>query len=215
MKENCSGIKVGNSYCVEVNYGLPRPTAASSTTSVGPTPTGDPKPSPTQDGLIDTCTTFYMAVPKDTCDKIVQKYGGTFTFDDFLKWNPEIGRDCSGLWAKYYYCVGVPGTPTATPTTTTATTTTTKAPTGPTPTQDGIASNCQRYHLAVSGDNCQRIVDKYGAFDLAKFQAWNPAMGSDCSGLWIGYYYCIGMDVSNSHHTSPDYPSSLINHELF
>ncbi|RYP17573.1 hypothetical protein DL765_004428 [Monosporascus sp. GIB2] len=34
VKDDCSGIKVGNSYCVEVNYGFPRPTTVSSSSTV-------------------------------------------------------------------------------------------------------------------------------------------------------------------------------------
>ncbi len=25
------------------------------------------------------------------------------------------------------------------------------------------------------------------------FYTWNPAVGTDCGGLWLGYYYCIGV----------------------
>ncbi|RYP67949.1 hypothetical protein DL769_005627 [Monosporascus sp. CRB-8-3] len=239
VKDDYSGIKVGNSYCIEVNYGEPRPTTTSAISTVQPTPTekpkpsptqgglidtcnkfyfawnpavgddcsglwaetyycvavpgsptapptttppsptGDLKPSPTQEGLIDTCTKFYLAVAGDTCDKIVKAHG-TFTFVDFLKWNPAVGEDCSGLWAKTYYCVGVPETPTARPTTTKPPPTTTRKPGGPSPTQDRIVANCQRYYNAVSGDTWQKIVDKYGAFSLAQFRSWNPAVGADC-----------------------------------
>lgn len=94
VKADCSGIKVGNAYCVEVNFGLPRPTStttqpptSTTTTTTVPTSTGPSKPSPTQAGLIDTCTAFYKAVENDTCDKIVRTYG-TFTFADFQVWNP-------------------------------------------------------------------------------------------------------------------------------
>lgn len=117
---------------------------------------------------------------------------------------------CSGLWANTYYCVGIPGTPlpstpvTAPPPTTTTTTTT--PPAGPSPTQDGIVANCQRYHLAGSGDSCQKIVDQYGTFTLAQFYAWNPAVGSSCSGLWLGYYYCVG-DTCNPAAPTPTQPT--------
>lgn len=197
---DCSGIKVGNAYCVEVNYGQPRPTSTTttptttpttSTSTTVPTSTSPSKPSPTQSGLIGTCTAFYKAVENDNCDKIVRAYG-TFTFADFQLWNPDVKADCSGLWLGYYYCVGVPGTPTSKPTTSGPGPTTT-APAGPSPTQDGIIGTCQRYHLAVSGDTCQNIVDQYGTFTLAQFLSWNPAVGSDCFSLFRGYYYCIGM----------------------
>lgn len=173
-----------------MNNGLPRPTSKISSsirvTTITPTPTGTPKPSPTQKGLVDTCTKFYRAVKDDTCSGIVAAYG-TFTLADFVEWNPAVGADCSGLWVEYYYCVGVPGTPTSRPTTTKPTT----SP-GPSPTQSGIVSNCQRYYLAKAGDGCQKIVDSFGTFTLADFLKWNPAVGVDCGGLWVGYYYCIG-----------------------
>ncbi|KAF2466140.1 uncharacterized protein BDR25DRAFT_377868 [Lindgomyces ingoldianus] len=195
VKSDCSGLKIGNSYCVEVNYGLPRPTSktTSSSPSKTPTPTatGSPKPSPTQKGLINTCTKFYKALKDDNCNAIVATYG-TFTLSDFLAWNPAVGSDCGGLWIDYYYCVGVPGTPTAKPTSKPPSTTPTKSA-GPSPTQSGIVANCQKYYKAVSGDNCQKVVDKYGTFSLADFLKWNPAVGADCGGLWLDYYYCVAV----------------------
>lgn len=209
VKADCSGIKVGNAYCVEVNFGLPRPTSTTNkppisttttTTATIPTSTGPTKPSPTQSGLIDTCTTFYKVVENDTCDKIVRAYG-TFTFADFLLWNPDVKSDCMGLWLDYYYCVGVPGTPTSKPTTTGPALTTT-APAGPSPTQSGIIGTCQRYYLAQDGDTCQKIVDTYGTFTLAQFLSWNPAVGSDCFQLFRGYYYCVGKSEPYDDKTS-------------
>lgn len=107
----------------------------------------------------------------DTCAKIVDKYG-TFTLADFYGWNPGVGSDCSALWLDYYVCVGVAGTPT-----TTKKPTTTTAPSGPTPTQPGIISSCNAWYQAVSGDYCQKIVDKYKTFSLQDFYKWNPAVG--------------------------------------
>ena len=175
---------------MEVNNGLPTITEQpTSTTSTTPDPTDDTKPSPTQDGLIKTCTTFYLAKKGDTCDSIVKKYG-TFTSAEFLKWNPAVGDDCSGLWAENYYCVGIPGTPTTKPTTTKTTPTGTP---GPSPTQDGLISTCKTFYLAKKGDTCDSIVKKYGTFTSAEFLKWNPAVGKDCSGLWAETYYCVGI----------------------
>ncbi|KAI1360754.1 hypothetical protein F5Y08DRAFT_343391 [Xylaria arbuscula] len=101
VKDDCSGILVDNSYCVEVTR-KPTPTTSSSTTTPGPT--GSPKPSPTQDGLIEPCTNFYKSVKADTCDKVVGLYG-TFTAAQFNKWNPQVGSDCKGLYAGYNVCV--------------------------------------------------------------------------------------------------------------
>ncbi|KAK1751128.1 hypothetical protein QBC47DRAFT_417548 [Echria macrotheca] len=150
VKSDCSGIKVGNSYCVEVNFGEPRttlvPTPTTTTTTLKtstsssksstkptttptsttttrkqttPTPTPTPttpgpaKPSPTQAGLISTCTSFYQAQKGDTCWALAnQKFPGTFSLDDFYAWNPAVHTDCSGLQAGgavelYVFCAGV------------------------------------------------------------------------------------------------------------
>ncbi|KAI8685249.1 hypothetical protein NCS55_00195600 [Fusarium keratoplasticum] len=176
--DNCSGIKVGYSYCVEINHGRPEEPEVTSTEDAEPEPTEDSKPSPTQEGLVDTCTSFYKA-----------KKGDTF----FFKWNPAIEDDCSGIWANTWYCVGVPGTPTSPPTRTVEST---AKPTGeekPSPTQEGLIESCIRFHPAAKGDTCAKIVSTFGTFDFDTFFKWNPAVGKDCSGIWAGYYYCVGV----------------------
>ncbi|KAH6871828.1 hypothetical protein B0T10DRAFT_533428 [Thelonectria olida] len=196
VKDDCSGIQVGHAYCVEVNNGFPRdedPPKVTTTEDAEPEPTEDSKPSPTQDGLIDTCTSFYKAKKGDTCTKVISQYQ-TFDFDDFFKWNPAVEKDCSGIWADTYYCVGVPGTPTSPPTQKAATTT--AAATGaakPSPTQDGLIASCKIFYFAVKDDTCAKIVAKYGTFDLDTFVKWNPAVGKDCKGLWASTYYCVGV----------------------
>ncbi|KAJ4039049.1 hypothetical protein NW761_010334 [Fusarium oxysporum] len=147
VKDDCSGIQEGHSYCLEVNHGLPRddnPPKVSLTEGSKLEPTGDKKISPTQDGLIDTCMTFRMAKKGDTCAKIIAEYK-TFDFSDFFKWNPAVQDDCSGIWADIWYCVGVPGTPTAL----TRTAESTAQPTGvkkPSPTQDGLIESCTSFY---------------------------------------------------------------------
>ncbi|KAI1202455.1 hypothetical protein F5X97DRAFT_319141 [Nemania serpens] len=182
---DCSGIQVGHEYCVERNYGLPPPSGT--TTSGTSQPTGS-VPSPVQEGIIATCTSYYKAVSGDDCGKIVAKFG-SFTFADFLKWNPAVGETCGGLWLGYNYCVAVPGTPTG-PTTTKG-----PEPTGtiPSPVQEGITGECKVYYKAIAGDDCSKIVAKYGTFTFADLLKWNPAIGETCSGLWLGYYYCVGV----------------------
>lgn len=115
VKDVCSGIQEDHSYCVEVNHGLPRednPPKVTLTEGSKPEPTEDFKPSPAQEGLIESCTTFYKAKKGDICSKIIAEYK-IFDFNDFFKWNPAVNKDCSGIWANTWYCVGVPGTPTA------------------------------------------------------------------------------------------------------
>lgn len=131
-----------------------------------------------------------MAVSGDTCDAIVSKFG-TFTLAQFKEWNPAVGAECRSLWADTYYCVGIPGTPTSRPTTTLVTTTT--GVPKPSPTQPGLIESCVRFYKAVSGDTCDAIVSKYGTFTVVQFKTWNPAVGSDCRGLWADTYYCVGI----------------------
>jgi hypothetical protein len=193
VKSDCSGIKVGNSYCVEVvRQPQPEPTSSTETSAAAtPSPTKVAKPSPTQDGLINTCTNFYFAVANDNCEKIAKKFG-TFSVSEFISWNPAVGDDCSGIWAKTYYCVGIPGTPTAPVATSTAAPTTTGSP-KPSPTLEGLIDTCTTFYFAVANDNCEKIAKKYGTFSVTDFIKWNPAVGSDCSGIWAKTYYCVGI----------------------
>lgn len=80
--------------------------------------------------------------------------------------------------------------------TTTSTTTTSSTATGPTPTQTGIVSTCNQWYQAVSGDTCEVIANKYGTFTVATFESWNPAVGTSCSSLFLGYCYCVGTTTS-------------------
>lgn len=104
VKSDCSGLVIGDSYCVEENNGLPpvtsvaSPTPSTSSTSksiiITPTPTTSSKttsttttvissgPSPTQTGIVAGCKSFYKTVSGDTCQKIVDKYGGAFSLSD-------------------------------------------------------------------------------------------------------------------------------------
>ncbi|RGP69883.1 hypothetical protein FLONG3_7638 [Fusarium longipes] len=190
-------LRDGHSYCVEINHGLPEEPEGpeepdpTSTEVFEPEPTEDSH-SPTQEGLIESCVAFHQATKGETCAKIISNYG-TFDFDTFYKWNPAVDKDCSGIWSGYYYCVGVPGTPTSAPTKTTATAT---KPTGsekPTTTQEGLIESCTKFHQAGKGETCNKIVSNFGTFDFDTFFKWNPAVEKDCSGIWSGYYYCVGI----------------------
>ncbi|ESZ90355.1 LysM domain-containing protein [Sclerotinia borealis F-4128] len=190
VQSDCSGLIVGDSYCVEENYGNgPAPSSTATTLTTSATATTTAAPSPTQSGLVSKCNAFYKVVSGDECQAIVDSYG-TFTLADFYSWNPAVGTSCRGLQAGYYVCVGVPG---STSTLASPTATTTATSTGPSPTQTGIISTCTSYYQAVSGDSCEGIANKYGTFTVAQFETWNPAVGSFCSLLIQGYYYCVGV----------------------
>jgi hypothetical protein len=105
--------------------------------------------------MIESCTDFYFTEANDQCEIIVAKYG-TFTYDDFVRWNPAVGPTCGGIWAQTYYCVGVPGTATVKPSAT-------PTPTGihkSSPTQSGLIDTCTDFYFAAANDRCDLIVAK-------------------------------------------------------
>lgn len=202
-------LVLGHSYCVEVNHGNPLSTTTTTTktttkttTTTTTTTTSVPKPkptisapsgpSPTQDGLVHDCKAYYLVKAGDTCDKISQMYG-TFSTAQFIEWNPAVGSSCTGLWADYYYCVGVPGTPTSR--TSTAGPTSTKPANGvttPQPTQPNMVQDCDQFVYVNPGDQCGTVASRAGV-SLSDFLQWNPSTGKDCSGLWANTYACVGV----------------------
>ncbi|GKZ21588.1 hypothetical protein AbraCBS73388_007489 [Aspergillus brasiliensis] len=149
---------------------------------VGSTSTGSPTTTssvtaPTQTGITADCQEFYMVKSGDTCTSIEAQFG--ITFGEFYSWNPSIGSGCTNLWLGYAYCVkGPQSTATAT------------GPGGPV--QTGIASNCDAYYTVASGDSCPAIESRYD-LTFAQLYQWNPAIGSDCTNLWVGYAVCVGV----------------------
>lgn len=190
---SCGGLQAGYYVCVGVSSGTTTTTKSTlSTSTVSQTTTTAAAPSPTQSGLTSNCDDFYLVVSGDGCYDIAADNG--ISLDDFYDWNPAVGDDCSGLWPNYYVCVGISTTAPTTTTTSKATTTTSSGNgiTTPTPTQAGMVSNCDTFHLVVSGDGCYDLAASAG-ITLDEFYSWNPAVGDDCSGLWTGYYVCIGI----------------------
>ncbi|KAL1867742.1 hypothetical protein VTK73DRAFT_4027 [Phialemonium thermophilum] len=69
----------------------------------------------------------------------------------------------------------------------------------PQPTLSGTAANCLRYYYVSPGDTCASVVSLYSSFlTLKNFLAWNPAVGSDCSGLYVNYYYCVDVPYAGT-----------------
>lgn len=132
---------------------------------------------------------------------------GTFTVSQFISWNPAVTSTCTQLYLGYYYCIAIPGTPT-TRSSTSSTRTTSTTSSRPSPTQTGVIASCTKYYKTVSGDTCQVISDRFGTFSVAQFINWNPAVGSSCSSLFLGYYYCIAIPGTPTTRTSTSTTSS-------
>lgn len=184
-------------YCVQINFGSASstsPSAIPSPTSTTPTTTstgnGISTPTPYQTGMASNCNGFHLVVSGDQCGIIAADYG--ISLSQFYAWNPAVGTSCSYLDLGDYVCISVIGQK---PTTTFVTSTTTTTPgngiSTPTPYQTGMASNCDAFHLVVSGDQCGIIASQYG-ISLENFYAWNPAVGNSCQYLDLGDYVCVG-----------------------
>lgn len=70
--------------------------------------------------------------------------------------------------------------------------TTTMGITTPTPTQSGMASDCDKFYKVEKGDGCYAIATSHG-ITPDQFFEYNPAVKKDCSGLWPDYFVCIGV----------------------
>ncbi len=190
---------MGNSYCIEQRFGASAP----STTSTG---AGVATPSPFQSGMTLNCIKFHLAKARDTCDHIAEAAG--IVVEQFYAWNPDVGPNCGLLLAGFEYCVGVIGMPTPHATTTATATATSTATSGivtPTPTQDGMVDNCNKFYLVQKGDTCAKVASKNGV-SLEHFYKWNPSVGADCSMLMLGAYVCVGNLGDTSPPTTPFSP---------
>jgi LysM domain len=175
---NCTDLDVGDYVCVDI-IGF-TPTTTTSTPGDGIT-----TPTPIQTGMVSTCNKFYLVQSGDECGTIASDEG--ISLDDFYSWNPAVGTSCQYLALGDYVCVDIIGF--------TPTTTTTSAGDGvttPTPHQTGMVSDCDKFYLVQSGDECGTIASNEG-ITLANFYAWNPAVGTSCQYLGLGDYVCVGL----------------------
>lgn len=163
------------------------PSTTTAPTATTPTPTnGISTPTPVLPGMVNDCDKFYLVQDGDNCATIAKDNG--ISLSQFTTWNPEVGAGCTGLWVEYYVCVSKIG---STPTMTTTTSTKpTNGITTPTPILPGMVKDCDKFHMVEDGDNCAAIA-KANGISLSQITTWNPEVGADCTGLWIGYYVCV------------------------
>ncbi|KAL9941389.1 hypothetical protein D7B24_004411 [Verticillium nonalfalfae] len=210
VKSDCSGLATGRSYCVEA-FGQPEPgitTTAAATTTQAPTTTvvpttttaagnGIETPTPVHNGIVVNCNKFYLVKGGDTCAVIAQTH--LIRTAEVVSWN-GLNAACTNLWEDTYACVGVVGSTSTAPNPTT--TSAGNGITTPTPIQPDIVSNCNRFHLIVSGDRCSTVSAKYG-IPVANFLEWNPKALSNCSGLKRNAYACVSVIGFTPTPTNP------------
>ncbi|KAI1382676.1 uncharacterized protein F4822DRAFT_440959 [Hypoxylon trugodes] len=159
-----------------------------------------------------------------TCDTLASSF--KITAVQFLSWNRNILGLCDNPTLGQYVCASAPGTNSSyvlpppplgtdadagnqqrggpggvvTPTSTVSTTITDPASQGsasaPSPTQDGLVSNCNNYAIVKTGDTCFDFAKDHGV-TTDQLYAWNPVLGlngANCStNFWASEYYCIGV----------------------
>lgn len=55
--------------------------------------------------MVDNCNKFHFISKGNTCDQITSYQH--ISQDQFARWNPKVGKDCTGLWSDAGACVGV------------------------------------------------------------------------------------------------------------
>lgn len=96
----CTGLWADAYACVNVIGRDPTPISSLP-------PNAIQTPSPTQRGMIGSCSKFYKVRAGDGCWQIAKDKG--IALDDLYRWNPAVKADCSGLQAETYLCVGIIG----------------------------------------------------------------------------------------------------------
>ncbi|KAK6355093.1 hypothetical protein TWF696_004217 [Orbilia brochopaga] len=191
LKNDCSGLTSKTYVCVQRSTAVPSTTIRTTTSITISIST----PSPIQAGQVSGCIGWRYVASTDTCDNIVSRFAAApigLTKPNLLTWNPALKSDCSGLTIKTFICVQRGASP---PSTTLKTTTTTSTVPTPSPVQSGQASGCIGWRYVQSGDTCDNIVSRFvvAPVSLTKLNllAWNPALGSDCSGLTLKTFVCV------------------------
>jgi hypothetical protein len=92
----CEGLLYGFYVCISVIGHDPTPTLP---------PNGIVTPRPHQEKMVKNCNKFHLVENGQTCPAIIGIY--KITLAQLIRWNPDAGSACTGLWAGNYACVGV------------------------------------------------------------------------------------------------------------
>ncbi|KAF9766579.1 hypothetical protein IL306_001000 [Fusarium sp. DS 682] len=213
-------MALGKSYCVEAaSEPEPEPEPKpepepSTTTKTNPKPSatkpsnarkGIKTPDTLQPGIVSNCDKFYMVKSGEGCATVASKNG--ITLAEFNKWNTKVGSTCAGLYADAYACVSVIGHDAAAPTQTSKPSNGIKTPS---PIQDGMTKNCEKFHLVKTTTTCTSI-EEYYKLPFATFKSWNPAVGNNCQSLLADYWVCVqAKGWKPSTPTKPSRPANGI-----
>ncbi|KAF4986279.1 hypothetical protein FGRMN_10910, partial [Fusarium graminum] len=64
----------------------------------------------------------------------------------------------------------------------------------PKATQAGQPKDCNKWHLVEGSHDCETVLNKHSReMSQEDFFSWNPEVHQDCSGLFVGYWVCVGV----------------------
>ncbi|KAF1936676.1 hypothetical protein EJ02DRAFT_479394 [Clathrospora elynae] len=76
------------------------------------------------------------------------------------------------------------------------------------PIREGAIEGCVEYNAAIAPMTCKSFL-ALNRITIAQLFKWNPAVGADCSNLWLGYQYCVSTDaVPTDIASSTDTPTT-------
>ncbi|KAK2024009.1 hypothetical protein LX32DRAFT_626949 [Colletotrichum zoysiae] len=177
----CTGLWADAYACVSVvgyTPSKPSTTTVTTTTTAG---NGIATPTPIQPDMAGNCDRFYKVKSGDTCGAIASSVG--VTVQQITTWNPYVKSDCTALWVDYYICTSVVAQTPTTPDNGVRT---------PAPIQRGMTTSCLAFHFVAPDQTCDFITAMYG-MTQAQFVSWNPAVKSDCTGMWANAYVCVAV----------------------
>ena len=118
--------------------------------------------------MVSNCNKFHWVAKDVLCGQITSYQ--KITLADFVKWNPSVRNDCSGMWAEVNVCVGVIGESPSSLITTkpTATVSAGNGIQTPQPTHPEMVTNCKKFHYVAEGVLCSQIIS-YQKITLAGF----------------------------------------------
>jgi LysM repeat protein len=184
--------------------GLPEAVRPEGTISSAP-PTGY------GNGTAATDCTPMQASDNTTCASVIASEGSNFTSAQLKAWNPQI-VSWDPVNSGQNICVSPPGgwyvlapPPPLAATAAGANASATASASGPSKTQAVIASNCNSFATAATGDTCIRFAAAHG-IETAQLYAWNPVLGANGSAcatsFWADENYCIGVSGSSNASTT-------------
>ncbi|KAF1360095.1 hypothetical protein EJ07DRAFT_10620, partial [Lizonia empirigonia] len=217
----CNKIEksVGDSICVsppgDADF-KPNPTTTMVTTPIPTaTPTMAPVPGDLANGTNSRCAKFYQVQPDEYCNLLILKF--SISLVDFRFLNQGINDNCTNLFANpsldvnstscapskdFRYCMAAYNAASVT------------KPSLPEetglsyPIREGAIEGCVEYNAAIAPMTCKSFL-ALNRITIAQLFKWNPAVGADCSNLWLGYQYCVSTDaVPTDIASSTDTPTT-------